>query len=507
MPVDRIFANCTVYTFDRFNTVAEAILCVDGHIKAVGSLAEVRHIAGPDAEEIDLEGCAVVPGLTDAHTHLTQYGLEHVRAADLSGSRSIREVLDRLREFRRKHPDLPWLLGKGFDQELFAERRWITRADLDEISTDFPIMITRLCLHAMVANSAALKAARDQLTDQQAETGILTEDDTALVWQQVPPPSETELENAILWALSQARRVGLSGVHCQIDGFDDLRAVLHLHERDGLPARVRLQCPFSMLDRLRADGMITGWGNDFLSIGSIKLYVDGAMGPRTAALREPYNDDPGNCGVLLMNEKELTDALREIQAAGCQAAIHAIGDRALETALAAIENTLADGNHGNALRHRIEHASVAGPDLIAKMAELRVPAVVQPQFVVTDFWTHERVGPERYRWCYAFRSMIEAGIRLAMGSDCPVERLDPVELIDRAVNRESRSLNERLSAEQTLRAYTLGGAWAGFTEKRSGSIEPGKLADFVALEPDPFRVDVSKMADTRVRYNVIGGLI
>lgn len=505
MPVDRIFANCRVHTLDALNTKAEAVAIEGDRIAAVGGLQDMRRLAGPDVDEIDLEGCAVVPGLTDAHTHLIHYGVSAGRSADLSGSDSIEEVVRRLRRFREQNPHLPWLLGRGFDHELFVEGRWITRADLDRVSATVPIMITRLCLHALVANSAALEAVEGRLTAEQSRTGILTEDATGLVWEQVPEPTQSELQEAIIWALRDARRVGLSCVHCQINGDEDLRALRALRESGALPIRVRAQCPVSMMPTLAADGMTTGWGDDWLSIGSMKLYVDGAMGARTAALKEPFADDPGNTGMLLMNEAELAESLRSIQANRCQAAFHAIGDRAVECVLNAIEVTAADANPGNVLRHRVEHCSQVNASLVETMARLNVPAVVQPQFVVTDFWTHERVGAERYGWSYAFRSMLEAGVTLAMGSDCPVERLDPIELLSRAVNREPRSLDQRLTVDQALRAYALGGAYVGFADDRAGSIEPGKLADFVVLSPDPFEMEPSRLCEVQVRYNVIGG--
>lgn len=505
MPTGRVFANCLVHTLDPLNTKAEAIAVEGERIAAVGDLQDMRRLAGPDSEEIDLEGCAVVPGLTDAHTHLVHYGVSASRSADLSGSDSIEEVLRRLRLFRERNPHLPWLLGRGFDHELFEEGRWVTRADLDRVSAKVPVMITRLCLHALVANSAALKAVEGRLTAEQSRTGILTEDATGLVWEQVPEPTPSELEDAIVWALQDARRVGLSCVHSQISGDEDLRALRALRDRGALPVRVRAQCPVSMMPRLSADGMTTGWGDDRLRIGSMKLYADGAMGARTAAMKEPFTDDPGNSGMLLMTEADMVEALHEVQANRCQAAFHAIGDRALECVLNAIEMAAPEANPDNVLRHRVEHASQTSASVVETMARLNVPAVVQPQFVITDFWTPERVGPKRYPWSYAFRSMLDAGVTLAMGSDCPVERLDPIELISRAVNREPRSLAERLTVEQALRAYAHGGAYVGFADDRAGSIEPGKLADFAALYPDPFEIEQSRLGEVQVRYNVIGG--
>lgn len=502
MTADRIFTNCRAYTLDAKSTVADAVAVGEGRIIGVG---DVEGLTGPNTERIDLGGRTAVPGLIDSHAHLIDYGLAVTRSADLSGSTSIAEVLRRLRDFRSTNLDRPWLLGHRFDQELFDEGRWITRADLDQVSSAIPILISRVCLHAVVANSAALRAIEAKLSAEQLETGVLTEGAAGLIWEQVPSPSTQEREQAALWAFRDARRVGLAGVHCILDSEEDLQAVRFLHDRGELPIRLRVQCPPGLVTQLVAGGLRTGSGDDMLRVGSIKLFMDGSMGAHTAALRKPFADDPGNCGSLFMNEKDLAATLIDLQRQGFQAAIHAIGDLAVECTLKGIEAAAPHGNEGNRLRHRIEHASQMSPELISEMARLNVPAAVQPQFIITDFWTHERVGPERYRWCYPFKTMLEAGITLAMGSDCPVERLDPFELIHRAVNREQRSLRERLSVEETLRTYTLGSAYAGREESEKGSLEVGKLADFTVLSEDPFRADPSGLGRIRAEFVVIGG--
>lgn len=503
--VDRIYTNCRVYTLDQGRPRAEAVAISGERIVAVGSAGDVPALAGPQSQVIDLERRTLVPGLTDAHNHLIHYGVSATTSADLSGSASIDEVLSRLRTFRAENPEMRWLLGHRFDQELFAERRWITRADLDRISPNVPIMVSRLCLHAIVVNSAALYAVKRKLSADQRKTGILTEDATGLIWDRIPPPTDAELEDAVLWATSDARRVGLADVHCQISDEQDLRVLRKLHAEGRLPIRVRVQCPYRMLDYLTSEGLRTGSGDDWLRIGSIKLYMDGGMGARTAAMKESFSDDQGNCGELLMDEHELTDALRVIQEHECQAAIHAIGDRAVECALAGIEAAIALGNAGNRLRHRIEHASQVNEELLSRMAALSVPAVVQPQFVITDFWTYERVGRQRYRWSNAFRSMLDAGIVIAMGSDCPVERLDPIELLERAVNREPRSLAQRLSVEEVIRAYSYGSAYVGFAESSRGTIREGMLADMCVLSDDPFEMDPARLNELSVERCIVGG--
>ncbi len=498
--MEKVFHNARIYTTHRAANIAQAMAVTGGRVLAVGSEDEIRSLAGPHAEWIDLGGRAVVPGLIDSHNHIFYRGIAATRAADLSGSDSISEILRRLQAFSDDHPDAPWLLGERFDQELLAEARWPTRADLDRVSPHKPAMITRLCLHAVVANTAALEPVRGQLSAEQSATGLLTEDATEAVWSQIPPPTSPQLREAALWALDEARRAGLAGVHAIVSDGDELRVLRRLRDEGLLPVRINVLCPLSMREELVAEGLRTGSGDHWLRVGALKIFVDGAMGARTAAMRRPFADDPRNTGQLFRNERDIAAILRDIQPQGFQASLHAIGDLAIECALEGIRIASPGG-----LRHRIEHASQMAPDLIEKMASLGVLACVQPQFITTDFWTRDRVGPERYRWSYPFGSMLHAGITLAMGSDSPVERVDPIELIDRAVNRELHSLPERLTVEQTLRAYSHGSAYAGFDEMSRGTLEPGKLADFAVLSQDVYRIDPERISETTVDQSVVGG--
>jgi hypothetical protein len=230
------------------------------------------------------------------------------------------------------------------------------------------------------------------------------------------------------------------------------------------------------------------------------------MGARTAALTEDFSDDQGNRGVLLYSDTKLARMVKRVHDAGWQAAIHAIGDRAVEQAVDAVEAALASTGVSNAeRRHRVEHASILSERLVERMARLKIIAAVQPQFVLTDFWTIDRVGPERYRWAYPFRMMLESGVPMSLGSDCPVERLDAFELIYRAVTRDAHSQNERLSVAETIRLYALGGAYAGFEEGTRGSISPGRLADMVVLDRDIFAGPASEIPACRPQMVLVGG--
>ncbi|MGQ9456564.1 MAG: amidohydrolase [Armatimonadota bacterium] len=501
---EKVFENCNGYAGAGSGARFTSLAVKSGMVIGLGSESDIAHLIGPETNRIDLTGDTVVPGLIDAHNHLIHYGVELIRSADLSGSRSIAEMLDRLRSFRDKHSDNTWLLGHRFDQELFAEGRWPTRNDLDTISKEIPIVISRVCLHAIVANSAALELVKGQISSEQLATGILIEDSADLMWQQIPNPSPSELKQAIQLAMKEARCKGLTGIHCMITSKDELDLLLSLGKED-LPVRITICCPYTMSDYLIEQGLTTGSGSETLRIGPLKIFMDGSLGARTAALKAPYTDDPQSMGILFRNAEELTELLRDLQPKGFQVAIHAIGDLAVECAVKGIEGALPLGNYTNHLRHRIEHASVLSEDLIRNMARLKIIAVVQPQFIITDFWTRERVGPERYRWCYPFRSLLNGGVILAMGSDCPVERLDAIELIHRAVTREPHSTGERLSAEQTITAYSYGSAYAGHQETCNGTLEFGKLADFTVLSQDIFAVEPEAISETQIKCTTVGG--
>jgi len=505
MAAEKIFTNGHIYTLDPAGATAEAIAVEGERITAIGRTQDVKAFAGPGAQEIDLGGRTVIPGCIDSHCHLMMHGVACTRSASLTDCRSIAELQNRLRDHRAKNPGAAWVIGERFDQEMFSDRRWVTRADLDQVSADVPILAARLCYHAIVANSAALAPVRDRLTKEQWETGRLTEGDCGLVWGQVPDCTDDELEKSALHALTEARNAGLTSVHTQVDDDAELAVMRRLRDEGRLPVRVRFQWPFGLMDRIVAEGMKTGSGDDYLRVGSIKIFMDGSMGARTCAMCEELADDQGNRGNLFRTGRELAEMLVEIQRNDCQAAIHAIGDRAIMEAISGIEIAMPKGNDGNRLRHRLEHVAQMSPKIISDMARLNIVASVQPQFVITDFWTHERVGQKRYRCAYPFKSMLRAGIKFGMGSDCPVERLDTMELVHRAVNREPKSLHECLTVDETLRGYTNGSAYIGFEEPDKGSLEVGKLADFVILSEDPYGIEPRQLGRIRPQNTVLGG--
>ncbi|MBI3909559.1 MAG: amidohydrolase [Armatimonadetes bacterium] len=494
---------------------ADAIIVRDGRIIALGDARGLARRA-PDAERIDLRTRTLLPGLVDSHCHLVSYGLAWLAEADLAGARSLAEVQARLRAHATatgiRPGDGRWLLGRGFDQDAFAERRWPTRADLDAVSTEIPIRITRICGHALVVNTPALNAAvPDASLSRVGEgtsgpdsliRGIFTENAMAPVCRAIPPPTDEIYLQAARHATRAAAAAGFTGVHCLVASEQESRALQRLAEAGDLPVRVRLQLASDMLPALRSLGLATGFGDDRLRIGAIKLFADGSLGARTAALHEPYADDPGNRGTLHFTQEELDARVQAVADAGCQVAVHAIGDRALDAVLTAFERC-----RGLPPRPRVEHASFCPPPLLERMARLNVVAAVQPQFVASDWWTPERLGPQRARWVYPFRTMLQQGIPLAGGTDCPVERLNALQALGRAVHRDGRLSEERLTLDEAVAIFTEGAAYAAGEEAEAGRLAPGCRADFVVLEADPRAVPAAEIERIPVAMTVVGGEI
>jgi len=503
---DLILTNGRFFTLDPVRPWASAVAVAGDRILATGGLDEIAAHQGPDTRIIDLMGKTVIPGLTDSHIHLVLCGLDTLFRADLGGCRSIGEMQERLRAFdEERSPE--WIIGCGFDHEIFAEKRFPTRQDLDEVSREKPIIVVRLCGHAIVVNSKAIELGdADKLPQSGRETGLLTEDDQDPVFDHAPSPTVEQRTEAILFAAEKARATGITAIHCLIGGMDDFNILLKLHAENKLPIRFYVQVPYSIFPRLAEQGLRTGSGDDMLRIGSVKMFEDGSMGAWTAGMREPFSDRLRTSGLLMHSRDELTEMVRKVHNAGWQAAVHAIGDLAVETAINTFETVLTETGEDNRIRrHRIEHASILADDLVERMARLHILAAVQPQFVITDFWTIDRVGPERYRWSYPFRTLMESGVPTSLGSDCPVERLDAFELIYRAVTRDTHSQSECLTVEEAVRLYALGGAYAAFEESIRGSIEAGKLADMVVLDTDIFSAPPAEILKCRPALVVLAG--
>ena len=514
---DLVLMNANVLTMNPSMPYAEALAIKDEKIVAVGKNKQIRRWIGEQTRVVDLRGKMVVPGFIDTHVHMRAFG-RVLTWINLREVNSIKEMQQLLKRHVKRTPKEGWILGRGWDQEKFKEKRYPTRWDLDKVAPDNPVIFVRVCGHICVVNSKALELAgiaRDTVAPSGGQidkdpktgepTGILRENAKDLVWNIVPEPTEEELTEMCAQACQKAVENGLTSVHWIVHSPTEIRILQRLRKEGKLPLRVYLIIPVEFLDCLINAGLATGFGDNMIKIGSIKILADGSLGARTAALKKPYNDDPSTKGMLLYSQRSLNRLVLKAHRAGFQLAIHAIGDRATDMVLKALEKALRKLPRKDH-RHRIEHVSVLNETLIQRMKELGVIASVQPHFVVSDFWVEKRLGKARARWVYPFKTLIERGVLVTGGSDCPVEPINPLLGVCAAVSRE-RSPEERINVEEALRIYTINAAYASFEEGIKGSIEAGKLADLVVLSDDLRKIKPDKIKDVRVEMTIVGGKI
>jgi len=514
---DLVLLNGNIVTMDRRLKRAQAVAVVGERILRVGKNSDVKPLITKKTKILDLHGKTVIPGMIDTHIHFVDYGLSLERI-DLRGVRSIAEIQDKVASKARGTCAGGWILGRGWDQERLKEKRYPNRQDLDKAAPENPVLLNRVCGHICVTGSLGLQVAgitketpdpqggqidKDPATGE--PTGILRDEAMPLVWRHVPPPTKAELVAAIDAASRSALSSGLTTVHALLRDSSYVEALQEAQAARTLGVRVYMGIPVDLLDNLIGLGIKTGFGNDWLRVGCVKILLDGSLGGRTAALKESYADDPGNKGLLLYREKELHQLVSKAHDSGYQLAIHAIGDYAIDLALDAIEEAQ-EKTPRKDHRHRIEHASIINPEQIDRMSRMRVIASVQPAFVTSDFWAEDRVGKRREKWVYPFKTLFRKVVASG-GSDCPVERIDPLEGIWAAVTRGGFLPAERLGIDQALLMYTVNAAYASFEEHEKGSISEQKLADMVVLSRDPFKEPPDKLKLIRVEKAIIGGRI
>ncbi len=527
LPVTLI-SNARIYTFDTGRTVIESgalAISADGEILAIGDSEPMLDVFA-DADRIDVGGRTILPGLIDSHGHL--YGLAvSFTQANLTGAKSKAEAIKRLREFESGLPESEWLLGQGWDQNDWPEQVFPDRADLDAEFPDRPVWLRRIDGHAGWGNSLALaQADRDLSGAWQPEGGFIHRDNTAnptgilidkamdMIDQAVPPTSPELIDAAMDLATQKLVSLGLTGVHDP--GVD--RSVVALYQKkiamDALPVRVYAMADGvnETLEWLCENGPLND-PSGRLVMRSVKLYADGALGSRGAALLKQYNDDPGNEGLLFADQDTVDANVSRVLSCGLQAAVHAIGDGANRQVLDAY--AMAQPHFvENPGRHRIEHAQIIDPRDIARFKELGIIAAMQPIHATSDmYWAGERLGPERLAGAYAWASLHESGAKLAFGSDFPVEEVNPMLGIYAAVTRQDLNgwpedgwlPGERLGREAVIRAFTLDAAYAAFMENEIGSLETGKRADFIVLDRDIMQVPAAEIPEIRVEQTWVDG--
>ncbi len=522
---EHLLTAARIHTSDAANPVATAMAWgADGRILAVGDAAALA-ARYPDAERIDAGDATVIPGLIDAHAHLV--GLGHaLMQADLVGASSTGEIVERLQAFAGDLPEGAWLMGRGWDQNLWPDKAFPTAAVLDAAFPDRPVVLERVDGHATWTNSAAMRAVeRDLSGDWQPEGGLVLREDgratgvfidaaASLVYAPAPEPDAAWQDRAMERALRHVAALGLTGVHDMGTGRGGLEVMKRFADRGALTLRVRAyaQRESDLLDALCRDGHYSH-PSGRLDMRGVKLMIDGALGSRGAALIEDYSDDPGNRGLLVQDEAAYEASVRQAHGCGLQVATHAIGDRGNRIVLDAYARALgdaADADH----RWRVEHAQVMAPGDIERFTGLRLVASMQPTHATSDMgWAGDRLGEARLAGAYAWRSFAEAGVPLALGSDFPGEFADPRLGLLAAVTRQDVHgqpsggwlPDQRLTAAEALHGFTAGAAHAAFDEDETGRLAPGLRADFVVLGEDPLAVPGERLDALQVRSTWVDG--
>ncbi|MEM6937564.1 MAG: amidohydrolase, partial [Pseudomonadota bacterium] len=518
-----LITGATIHTVFAGQPSPEALVYSPcGKVLAVGSAADLMREYS-DAQALALPNATVVPGLVDAHGHIMNLGLG-LLAVNLRDTASKAEVLERLRDFSRNLPPEAWLLGRGWDQNDWPEKAFPTRADLDALFPDRPVWLTRIDGHAAWGNSAALaEADRDfsggwqpeggqiQRDSEGEATGIFVDRAMAFVQSQVPAWTEADRRRALKLAMASLAAAGITGVHDAGTSQQDLERFLTAEKADELTLRIYAMADGDqeLLQSLCQDTVHT----DRVSARSVKLYADGALGSRGAALIADYSDDPGNRGLLLQPKARLTEQVTRAMGCGLQVNTHAIGDLGNRVVLDAYESG-SNEHPANPGRHRIEHAQVISPRDFPRFAELSLIASVQPTHATSDmYWAQDRVGPVRIRGAYAWRRMRELSIPLALGSDFPVEKINPMLGLHAAVTRQDVKgwpaggwyADQVLTREEALHGFTLGAAYAAFAENEVGSLEVDKFADLVILDRDIMTIPADDIPSVNVLATVVGG--
>jgi predicted amidohydrolase YtcJ len=529
---DLVLVNGKIYTVDNARPIASALAVRGGRVLFVGSDAEARVLANASTRVIDLNGETVIPGIVDAHAHLLGLGNTLARV-NLAGSTSYDEVIDRVKHFSKDVKPGEWILGRGWDQNRWTSKEFPTHDALSRAFPNNPVVLTRIDGHALLANAKAMELARVSAptTDPEggrimrlasgAPSGVFVDKAQSLIGRAVPEPTRADTRKAILAAIAESNRWGLTGVH---DAGEDAETI-GIFEELAKAGNYNLR-NYVMLSDPGEPGSPAALRNPYLRRGpqsalydghlwvrAIKLYADGALGSRGAALLAPYADEPTNSGLLVSRPEHLRVWAETALRSGFQVNVHAIGDRGNRTVLDAFESalrTVPTADH----RFRIEHAQVLSPEDIPRFAKLGVIPSMQPTHQTSDMrWAEARVGPQRIRGAYAWRSLLNTGVVIPSGTDFPVEEVNPLLTFHAAVTRQDPTNwpvggwypEQKMTREEALQSMTIWPAYAGFQESMLGSLTPGKYADFVVLDRDIMRIRDTEILATRVISTWIGG--
>ena len=525
--MDTLYYNGKIVTMDG-DRIAQAVGIEKDRIVFVGSDAEAADLQAD--ERIDLQGALMLPGFNESHMHNATYSFVNSNVA-MFHCRSVADCLQVLRDYRAAHPDKAWIYGRGWnDQSFEGEKRYPTRAELDGVAPDIPVMAVRACGHAAVCNTvairkiAALPEAAEMMSDRiHMDSGVVNEAAVKLFYKAIEEPSLEDVEDLLEFGLRRLAEEGITT--CQSDDLlgvpgapwrKVMRAYQELDRAGRMPVRIYEQCLFLDLaefDSFVKEGYRTKQGEGMYRIGPLKLLLDGSLGAKTAAITDPYPGEPDNRGLLLFTQEQMNAFFLEAQENDISVAVHCIGDRAMETVLNAVEYAQ-ERCPKDDIRHGIVHAQITTPHILQRMADLHVIGYIQPVFVGTDMDVcEERIGHERAKDTYAWKTMQDLGILTVGGSDAPVERFDVMENLYFAVTR--RKLNgqpaggwlpeQKLSVYDAVRLFTVNAAKSCFMEDELGMIKEGYLADLAVLSEDIFAIDPDRIKDVSVTRTVSCG--
>jgi len=535
---DVIFTHANIYTgvVDATASLgagkrAEALAVVGDRILAVGTRDEIMKLKGPETKIVDLEGHFVMPGFNDAHMHLASAGLEKMNV-NMIGVKTLDEFRERLRVKCEAAEPGEWVVGEGWDETLWPVKILPTRWDLDEVSGKHPVYLVRVDGHLGVANTLALQLASVTVASRDPDggkidrdesgtpTGIVREKAERAVLAAIPKPTHEKRRQAIELALADLASHGITSAQ-DYSQWEDFQIYEDLEHEGKLTARISEWLTFDdSIEELNRKRDSHPASDNMLHTGMLKGFMDGSVGSRTAALLEPYSDDPNNSGLPQYEVAKLNAMTKERVLAGYQIGFHAIGDKGVQMALdafaeaekAAKEAKVKAVDGGSDYRLRIEHAQITTPQQILRFKELKVIASMQPSHLLTDMnWSESRLGPKRAEHSYTWAEFLRRGVTLAFGTDYPVEPVTPFRGIYAALTRTSEDGKksyypaEKLNIEQTIAAYTTGAAFAEFAEKQKGKLETGMLADFVVLDQDITAAAPLKILGTKVLRTVVGG--
>ena len=526
---DLVITHARVWTVDSAHPEAQAVAVLGDRIAAVGTDAEIKAWRGPNTKVIDAKGKLMLPGFNDSHVHFVTGGsqLDNVQLNDAT---SIQEFIRRIAERAKTTPKGSWILGGDWDETKWTPAELPTKEMIDPVTGDTPVFVGRYDGHMGVANTAALRAAG--ITAQTPDppggaivrdakgnpTGALKDAAQDMLFKRVPALSHDERVHAVKRALAHAASLGVTSVQHMMATYDDIAVYSELRERGELTTRIYAAPLITEYEDLGRVGIRRAFGDAYLRIGAVKAFADGSLGSRTAYFFEPFSDTPNNRG-LLSDEMQPPSAMRDrmlkADAAGIQLCTHAIGDQGISMILdfyadVAKENGAADR------RFRIEHAQHMAAKDFDRFAQLGVIASMQPYHAIDDGrWAEGRIGHDRASRTYAFRTFLDHHVRLAFGTDWDVAPLNPMLGLYAAVTRatlDGKNPNgwfpmQRLTVAEALEAYTMGSAYAEFQDKEKGSITPGKLADFVIVSEDIFKIDPIKIRDVKVLETIVGGKV